>query len=98
MLENQGIVSGECLEVCGRDVVHQDACEMPLRDQAVVECSPDIAQGEQRFGVAVLLQQDIVHGWQSILQVPERTDVPLDPLPDLDDGSRSFNRVATSAV
>lgn len=61
---------------------------MPLRDKAVVEGRSGIAQGEQRLGVAVLLQQDIVDCWKSILQIPERTDVDADPLSDLDDGPR----------
>ncbi|GAA3958122.1 hypothetical protein GCM10022231_16880 [Gordonia caeni] len=88
MLECQGIVSGECLEVSGRKVMNQYACGMPLSDKAVMESRPGMTQLEQRLGVAILLEQDIIHCWKSILQVPERTDVGADPLSDLDDGPR----------
>ncbi len=61
---------------------------MPLSDEAVVKNRPSMTQSEQRLGVAVLLQQDIIHCWKSILQVPERSDVGADPLSDLDNGPR----------
>lgn len=61
---------------------------MPLSDKAVVERRPGVTQSEQRLRIAVLLQQDIIDCWKSILQVPECTDVGADPFPDLDNGLR----------
>ena len=61
---------------------------MPLSDQAVMECRSGVAQGEQRLGVAILLQENIIDRRQSILQVPKSIDVRADPLSDLDDSLR----------
>ena len=88
MFERQGIVSSECLEVCGHEVVGQDGFSVPLCDKAVVEGLSGMAQSEQRLGVAILLQQDIIDRWKTILQVPERIDVRADPLSDIDNGPR----------
>lgn len=52
MLERQGVVSGECLEISGREIVNQDAGGMRLRDKAVMGSRPGMTQSEQRLGGA----------------------------------------------
>lgn len=86
MLERQGVVSGECLKVCGHEVMSQDACGTPLCDKAVMEVRSGMAQGEQGFGLAIFLKKDIIDCRKSILQVTERSDVTADPLSNADDG------------
>lgn len=86
MLECQSVVSGKCLEVIGRKPVNEDPCGMPIYDKAVVESPPGVTQGEQRLGVAVLLQQDIIDCRKAILQIPERANVGADPLADVGNG------------
>lgn len=94
MLESQGIVSGECLKVCRREVGSQDTCSQAFGDQAVMERRSGMAQGEQRLGFEILLQQDIIDRWKSILQVTECLDVRTDPLSDIDNGSRILDDIA----
>ena len=88
MLEGQSIVSSKCLEVFRCEIGSQYAGSVPLRDEAVVEGRSGMAQGEQRLGVAILLQENIVDGWKSILQIPKGIDVRADPLSDLENGPR----------
>src|SRR5690606_24865861 len=64
----------------------QYAGSVPLRDKTVVEGRSSMAQGQQRLGVAILLQEDIVDRRNAILQVTQRIDIRADALSDLADG------------
>ncbi|MER5439432.1 LysR family transcriptional regulator [Streptomyces sp. NPDC002790] len=83
VLEGQGVVDDECVEVARRELRPYRTGGPRRRDEFVVGLAANPADLHELPRVRIRLQQDVIDGRLAVLEVAERSEVVRDPLADV---------------